>query len=131
VQSREEFLIKLKDFHPDVILSDFSMPQFTALEALEMLRQEPRNYPFILVTGSQSEEVAVECMKRGADDYILKSSLTRLPPALLNAVEKHEHERERFHALLELRRREEHFRSLIENALDVILVIKPDGAFHF
>jgi two-component system, cell cycle sensor histidine kinase and response regulator CckA len=131
VQTREDFLKALQDFVPDAILSDFSMPQFNAMEALHLLHEQPRDIPFILVTGSQSEEVAVDCMKLGADDYILKATLKRLPSALVNAVKKHENEREKFHALMALQRSEEHFRSLIENALDIILVIKPDGSLHY
>ena len=121
VQTRHDFLKALEDFAPDAILADFAMPQFSAIEALQLLQEQPRDLPFILVTGSQSEEVAVECMKLGADDYILKATLKRLPSALFNAVNKHESERERFRALLALQRSEEHFRSLIENALDIIL----------
>ena len=131
VQTREDFIKALQDFVPDAILSDFSMPQFNAMEALQLLREQPRDIPFILVTGSQSEEVAVDCMKLGADDYILKATLKRLPSALLNAVQKHKNERERFRALLALQRSEEQFRSLIENALDIILVLKPDGTLHY
>lgn len=131
VQTREEYLRALREFAPDAILSDFSMPNFNALEALQLLHEQPRDVPFVLVTGSQSEEVAVDCMKLGADDYILKATLKRLPTALLNAIKKHENERERFHALLALQRSEEHFRSLIENALDIILVLRPDGTFHY
>ncbi len=131
VHTREDFLRALQEFSPDVILSDFAMPQFTALEALQLLREQPRDLPFILVTGSQSEEVAVECMKLGADDYILKASLKRLPSALRNAVKKHENERERSRALLALQRSEEHFRSLIENVLDIILVLDAGGIFHY
>lgn len=131
VETREDFLKALRDFSPDAILSDFAMPQFNALEALQLLHEQPRDIPFVLVTGSQSEEVAVECMKLGADDYILKASLKRLPTALLNAIKKGLNERERFRALLALQRSEEHFRLLIENALDVILVLKTDGTFHY
>lgn len=131
VQTREDFSKALKEFTPDAILSDFSMPQFNALDALQMLQEQPRDIPFILVTGSQSEEVAVDCMKLGADDYVLKATLKRLPSALLNAVKKHENERERFRALLALQRSEEHFRSLIENALDIILVLQADGTLHY
>ncbi len=131
VETRENYLKALLEFTPDAILSDFAMPQFNAIEALELLHGQPRDIPFILVTGSQSEETAVECMKLGADDYILKATLKRLPSALLNSIKKHQNERERFRALLALQRSEEQFRSLIENALDIIFVLKPDGAFHY
>src|SRR5690242_13313505 len=94
-QSRAGLLQALETFKPDLILSDFSMPQFTALDALRELREQKVKLPFVLVTGSNSEEVAVACMRQGADDYILKNDLTRLPSAISNALSKHAAERER------------------------------------
>ncbi len=131
VDTEEGFLRELRAFHPEVVLSDFALPQFDALEALRLLKRERLDLPFILVTGSQSEEVAVSCIKEGADDYILKSSLKRLPSAMLSALRKKEIEREREQAQLALRRSEEHFRSLIENASDVITVLDADGIVRY
>ena len=131
VQTRDKFLSALDEFRPDIILSDYAMPQFTALEALRLLHATPYDTPFILVTGSQSEEVAVQCMKEGADDYILKTSLKRLPTAVLNAIQKKEAERERQRAMFAVKQSEEHFRSLIENALDIIAVLNLDGTFRY
>lgn len=88
VDAKEPYLRALKEFTPDIVLSDFSMPGFDALEALELLKKISDSIPFILVTGSQSEEVAVRCMREGADDYILKTTLKRLPAAMLNAIKK-------------------------------------------
>jgi DNA-binding NtrC family response regulator len=93
VETREDFLAALNEFQPDIILADYSLPQFSALEALKLLQQHKSTVPVILVTGSHSEEAAVECMKEGAEDYILKASLTRLPSALQNALRKKEAER--------------------------------------
>ncbi len=131
VETREDFQRTLGEFGPDIILSDFSMPQFNALDALALLKESSQEVPFILVTGSQSEEVAVQCMKEGADDYILKTSLKRLPTAVSNAVDKKEARRQRQHALRALQKSEEHFRSLIENALDIIVILNPDGTFRY
>jgi DNA-binding response OmpR family regulator len=86
VTTREDFLQALRSFKPDIVLSDFSLPEFDALEAIGILRRYESAVPLILVTGAQSEEIAVECMKRGADDYIMKSTLKRLPSAVLNAL---------------------------------------------
>lgn len=129
--NRSGYLQALQEFNPDIILSDFSMPGFDAFDALDLLKQSGKDTPFILVTGSQSEEVAVRCMKAGADDYILKSTLKRLPSAVLNAVKNKDVERERKRALFALRQSEEHFRSLIENALDIIIILNPDGTFRY
>src|SRR6266404_8181538 len=79
VETKRAFAKELKSLWPDVIISDFTLPQFNALDALRILQGSNSRVPFILVTGSTSEEVAVECIKEGADDYILKSSLKRLP----------------------------------------------------
>jgi two-component system, cell cycle sensor histidine kinase and response regulator CckA len=131
VVTREEFVQALQEFSPDIVISDYTLPQFNALEALRLLGQTPLDIPFILVTGSQSEEVAVECMRQGVDDYILKTTLKRLPSAVQNALQKKEAERERERAMRALRQSEEHFRSLIENALDIIAILNPDGSFRY
>ena len=90
VATRSKFVKELNEFLPDVILADFSLPQFTGLDALRHVRANGLDTPYILVTGAQKEEVAVQCLKEGADDYILKSSLRRLPGALENVLEKKE-----------------------------------------
>ena len=86
VETRQEFIGSLQSFRPDVILSDHSLPQFNSTEAFEIYRQKKYGAPFILVTGAVSEEFAVSCLKKGIDDYILKSNLTRLPMAIRNAL---------------------------------------------
>lgn len=88
VAAREDFLAALASRVPEVILSDFSLVDFSALDALAILRERRLEVPFILITGNRSEEVAVECIHQGADDYILKASLRRLPTSLKNALEK-------------------------------------------
>jgi PAS domain S-box-containing protein len=131
VQSEEEFRRELERARPDAILSDFSLPQFNALAALEILRERDWQIPFVLVTGSQSEEVAVRCIKKGADDYILKESLKRLPSALLGAISRRQAEQDRLAAQLALRESEEHFRTLIENSSDIITILSPRGKVLF
>lgn len=79
--SREDFIIGLNNFEPDIILSDHSLPSFNSLEAFAIVNKN-YNIPFILVTGSVSEEFAVAAIKAGVSDYILKSSLKRLPAAV-------------------------------------------------
>src|SRR5690606_15916156 len=86
---------------------------------------------FILVTGSQSEEVAVQCIKEGADDYILKSSLKRLPTALLGAIQKKKAERDREQAEKALRLSEEYFRSIIDASSDITTILAADGTIRF
>ncbi|HTF18511.1 MAG TPA: hybrid sensor histidine kinase/response regulator [Chryseolinea sp.] len=95
VDTRSEFTAALNDFHPDVILSDHALPQFNSIDALEICKRRKPQIPFILVTGAVSEEFAVNCLKRGANDYILKTNLSRLPMAIKYAIRQHKYESER------------------------------------
>jgi hypothetical protein len=95
VDTREEFTHALDSFNPDVILSDHSLPQFNSIEALKVCQLKKNSAPFILVTGAVSEEFAVNCLKRGADDYVLKSNLSRLPLAIRYALRQHRYESNR------------------------------------
>lgn len=96
VETREDFINAIYNFKPDIILSDHSLPQFNSWEALKIVKKLNFYAPFILVTGSVSEEFAVECMKLGADDYILKDSLLRLPTSIKTILSKRDTEKEMF-----------------------------------
>lgn len=109
----------------DIILADYSLPQFNASRALDILQQVQLDIPFIIVTGSISEEVAVECMKRGATDYLLKDRLSRLGPAVLTAMHEKRLRSEKRQAEEALRQSEEKFKTIFSEALDVIIVIDP------
>jgi len=95
VDTRDEFIDAIKTFSPDVILSDHSLPQFNSIEALKICQTNRPNIPFILVTGTVSEEFAVNSLKEGADDYLLKGNLTRLPSAILNSLKQKQDEKTR------------------------------------
>ena len=75
---KNEFLKEVFEFRPDVILADYSLTSFNGMQAFQMLRTEGVTLPFILVTGALSEQLALECLKDGIDDFILKSSFKRL-----------------------------------------------------
>ena len=107
VDSQEEFTRCLEYYQPDVILSDHALPQFNSLEALRICRKQAINVPFILVTGTVSEEFAVSCLKQGADDYVLKSNMVRLPSAIQNALKQRHHEVKRKKAERTLRKQNE------------------------
>jgi signal transduction histidine kinase len=107
VDSQAEFTESLQHFQPDVILSDHALPQFNSLEALKICRKQAVNVPFILVTGTVSEEFAVSCLKQGADDYVLKSNMVRLPSAIHNALKQRNHEMKRKKAERTLRKQNE------------------------
>jgi PAS domain S-box-containing protein len=95
VDTKEEYIKALDEFHPDIILSDHSLPAFNSLEALKILKQRGGNIPFILITATVSEEFAVSVMKEGASDYVLKDRLQRLPNAVVNAISKYQSDNER------------------------------------
>ncbi|RAW01184.1 sensor histidine kinase [Pseudochryseolinea flava] len=115
--TREQFVLALNEFEPDVILSDHALPQFNSVEALKICRKGGSNIPFILVTGTVSEEFAVSCLKQGADDYVLKSNLARLYSAITNALKQRNIEVKRKKAEKALRRQNEELVK-INNELD-------------
>jgi two-component system, NarL family, sensor histidine kinase UhpB len=92
--TRDTFLQALESYRPQLILADNSLPQFDAMEALRIVREMGIQIPFIMVSGTTSEEYAVRIIKAGADDYILKDRLTRLPAAIESAIRHHEAEEE-------------------------------------
>ncbi len=104
VNKKEEFIQALKENKADVILSDHFLPQFNSSEALKLYREFGVQIPFILVTGAVSEEFAVTSIKNGADDYILKSHMTRLPSAIINAIKKREAEAANMRAIIRFAR---------------------------
>jgi PAS domain S-box-containing protein len=89
VDNKEDYEKMLSDFNPDIILSDHSLPSFDSFQALAILKEKRLDIPFILVTATMSEEFAVEIMKQGASDYVLKDRLQRLPSAVINSIETH------------------------------------------
>ena len=117
----------------DVILSDFYMPQLDAMRALRLLQERDLDIPFIIVTGSISEEVAIECMKQGAADYLLKDRLVRLGQAVKQAVQQKKLRDEKRQAEVALQASEERFRRLADNAQDIIYRyrISPTPGFEY
>jgi PAS domain S-box-containing protein len=117
----------LANFQPDIILSDHALPQFNSAEALSMARSRFPDIPFIMLTGEVSEEFAVTIIQLGADDYILKDRLNRLPAAIEAALNKRNIEKEKAEATQQLIRSEEKYRTLIEHAFDGIIIYAPNG----
>ncbi len=112
-----DFVDALDNFQPDVILSDNELPQFSAAEALKIVQQKLLHIPFILVTGTVSEEFAVAVIKAGADDYLLKDRLARLPAAIESALKQKQAENDTLAAALKLQQSEQLYRNLFENML--------------
>src|SRR5215216_507636 len=88
VQTRQDFLGALETFQPDLILSDYQMPSFDGMAALQLTREHAKLTPFIIWTGTMSEDIAVECIKAGAVNYILKENIKRLGSAVAHALEE-------------------------------------------
>ncbi|MDV2995976.1 MAG: Sensor histidine kinase TodS [Chroococcidiopsis sp. SAG 2025] len=120
VKTRSEFQAALERGGFDLILSDYSLPGFDGISALVMARQLCPDVPFIFVTATMGEEVAIETLKGGATDYVLKQRLERLIPAVERSLREAAERRARVVAEAELNRREEEFRALVENSPDII-----------
>ena len=103
VDSEAEFLQAIEPGqHWDLVISDYNLPGFSGLVALDLLKASTHVVPFVLVSGEIGEDTAVEAMRNGASDYLLKNNLTRLGPAVLHAVETYELIRDRQRSDLEL-----------------------------
>jgi DNA-binding NarL/FixJ family response regulator len=87
VSTKKDFLDALEDFCPDIIISDYALPMFNGMHAFRLLREKNNSIPFILVTGTLTEELALECMHEGVDDFVLKSNLRRLPAVIVRHLE--------------------------------------------
>ncbi len=88
VDGREETFRRLRSDHYDVVLADYQLPGWTGIEVLELMKKAEVSIPVILVTGAVGEEIAVDCLRRGVADYILKNRLVRLPQAIRMAIEE-------------------------------------------
>ncbi|HEX6034978.1 MAG TPA: PAS domain S-box protein, partial [Anaerolineales bacterium] len=122
VETQEGFLDALKTFQPDVILSDYALPHFDGMKALALTLQYAPLTPLIIWTGAIGEDVAVDCVKAGANNYILKDNLKRLGPAILRALEEKE-------LLTAHRQAEERYRDIFENSVEGIFQASPHGHY--
>src|SRR6476659_9827469 len=88
VQTRAEYISSLREFQPAIVLSDHGLPAFDSISALKLLKEQNPNVPFILLTGTLGEERAIEFIKSGVTDYVLKDRLFRLPTAVRRALDE-------------------------------------------
>ncbi len=107
VADRASYLQALAEFAPNIILSDYSLPSFDGVSALKIAVEKCPDVPFIFVSGALGEETAIELLKQGATDYVLKSRLSRLAPAVARALLEVEERRERKAAEEALKKREQ------------------------
>jgi diguanylate cyclase (GGDEF)-like protein/PAS domain S-box-containing protein len=127
VQTPADFQEQLRTKSYDVIVCEYSMPNWTGLEALEFLQQSKQDIPFILATSTLEENITDAFIRNGAFDCLDKNRLNRLPLAVALAVEGKKRREERNHAEKELRHSEAHYRALVENPTYGICHFDVDG----
>jgi PAS domain S-box-containing protein/putative nucleotidyltransferase with HDIG domain len=130
VETEEAFREALNQ-RPEVILADYSLPSFDGLSALKIKQEIVPEIPLVILSGTIGEEIAVECMKSGATDYVLKDKLFRLGPVVKRILEEVLIHRARKQTEEELEESEERYRNLIESTYDLIQSVALDGRFLF
>jgi two-component system, OmpR family, sensor histidine kinase VicK len=131
VDSKSAFQRVLAEGGIDAVLSDYFLPDFDGLQALELTRKLFPKLPFLFVSGAIGDEVAVECLKAGGTDYVLKDRLVKLVPAIRRALKEAEESGLRERAEEQLRQSEEQYRDLFENTTDLIQSVSPEGRFVY
>ncbi len=131
VMAEAEFVRELAEFAPDLILADYSLPEFDGPSAVKIVLDQSPRVPVIIVSGTVGEERAIETLKLGATDYVLKQRLERLGPVVKRALHEAAERRERQGAEAALAASEKRCRALIENSADAITLIAPDGTIVY
>src|SRR2546423_10058292 len=122
VETAEQMRAALSAREWDVILCDYSMPHFDAIQALELLKETGLDIPFIIISGTVGEAVAVEAMRAGANDYLMKDNLARLAPTIEREMHEAENRRARRQAESGLRKSEASYRRLLDTTYEGVWV---------
>ena len=131
VESEPEYIAALRDFAPELILSDYTLPNFDGPLALKIAKQQRPDTPFIFVSGTIGEERAIDALQRGAVDYVLKDNRARLVPAIERALKEAEDREARRQALRQLQASEERFRSISEATREWIWEMDSRGVYTY
>lgn len=131
VDSEAGFRKALTDFRPHIILSDFTVPSFDGMAALDIALECAPDVPFIFLSGTIGEERAIEALRRGAVDYVLKTNPQRLAPAVRRALREVAERRRRRFAELRIRESEQRLRDIIDTAQDWIWELGAAGRYVF
>ena len=125
--NQAEFAAALEEGKFDLILSDFTLPGYSGAAALALVQERWPELPFLIVSGTIGEERAIESLKSGATDYVLKNQLEKLPSAVQRALREAGERAKRRAAEEALRRAETRFRDIFENAVEGIYQSSPEG----
>lgn len=131
VETRDAFVRALEEFGPDIVLSDYKLPDFNGMVALEIVQRDHPQVPVVMVTGALSDIEAVELIHAGAKDYVLKDRLARLAPAVQRALLAEQGARARKVAEKALRESETKFRALVESSNDWIWELNEDCVYTY
>ncbi len=131
VETEAEFKAALNEGGYDLIIADYYLPTYDGIKALKIAREKLPSIPILLVSGTIGEEAAVESLKAGATDYVLKHWPERLIPAVRRALREADDRKHRLAAESALTRREKHFQALSENSLDVVTILDQQALFKY
>ncbi|MBL8248292.1 MAG: response regulator, partial [Candidatus Competibacter sp.] len=127
VETEEEFTKALTEYQPDLVISDYSLPQFDGMRALQLALAHDANLPFIIMTGTISEEAAADCIKAGAWDYVIKERLIRLPFMVKGVLERKMARRAQSEATATLRLQS----AALQSAANAIVITGRDGVIQW
>lgn len=127
VATKATFIKALTEFSPDIILADYSLPGFDGQSALKIVQSKALDVPFIFVSGALGEELAIELLKQGATDYVVKNRLSRLPLSVKRALHEIEERSERRKAEDALKESEIRYRTIFDNTGTAMIIIDNDG----
>jgi len=131
VSTKQEFLAQLDKFQPDLVLSDYVLPTFSSLAAMRLVHRKYANLPFIFISWEIHEDSVIDALKKGATDYVFKEQISRLLLSIHRALREAEKRKELDKVYIQIRKSEEYFRSLIENAMDIITVLDRGGRIRY
>ena len=131
VENKQEFIHEIQTWEFDIILTDYSLPAFHGIEAINIAKELCPEIPIIMITGNLSDEVAVDTIKKGAWDYVLKENVYRLIPSIKAAIERQQDRAEKQRALDALRESEENYRILAESSPYGIIVHSDEKIVYY
>ena len=131
VERREDFLRALREKPYDLILADYALPEFDGVSALELASREAPLVPFIFVSGTLGEDIAIQSLQRGATDYVLKTRLDRLVPAVRRACREQQERNERLRSQERLRESERRYRQLADAMKQLVWTTDVRGTLTY